>query len=85
MEGKRLPLKKPLAILETVQQQSACEDVSGSPSSGCVDGSSSSSSNGSTYCKVRPAGVLWATISRTIRLREPMGLMYSCYLLICRR
>jgi hypothetical protein len=65
LEGKRLPLKKPLAILETVQQQS--EDSSSRPSSDCVNGSSSSdSSNGSTYCKVRVASISKADASRPI-------------------
>lgn len=77
LEGKRLPLKKPLAILETVQQHSTCEDISSSPRSECVNGSSSSSdsSNGSTYCKVRTAGIVRAFASRISRsLRRWWGL-----------
>jgi hypothetical protein len=42
IEGKRVPLKKPMAILETVQQQD----------SSSADAGDSSSSDSSTHCKV---------------------------------
>ncbi len=43
LEGKKMALKKPMAILETVKSEQ------------CDDSSTQSNSESSTHCKVRPA------------------------------
>lgn len=51
IEGKKVPLKKPMAILETVKQDSSAGSSDSSMNEGSTQSSSSSST---THCKVSP-------------------------------